>query len=157
MIEPAAYSTETTDELHWVAAPDELAEGDRKIVSIGPAEIGVFRINGSYVAWRNVCPHAGAPVCRGRVEGMVLPSPVYEYELDDDRSVLRCPWHGWEFELSTGQHLADGAVRLKGHRVVSNSLGVYVEVRRRVRGRADHTDHADKAHVPDSKSESDLP
>ncbi|MQA93068.1 MAG: Rieske 2Fe-2S domain-containing protein, partial [Gemmatimonas sp.] len=81
MTELTANATEPTDELHWVAGPDELSEGDRKIVGVGPLEIGVFRVNGSYVAWRNVCPHAGAPVCRGRVEGMVLPSPVYQYEL----------------------------------------------------------------------------
>lgn len=129
-------TAEHTEQLHWVAAPDELGDGERKIVTIGATEIGVFRIDGRYVAWRNVCPHAGAPVCRGLVEDLVAPSGVYEYNLDEDRQVLRCPWHGWEFELTTGRHLTDGAVRLKGHRVVANSLGVYVVLRRRVRGRA---------------------
>ena len=49
----------------FVAGADEIAEGGRKVVETGGVEIGVFRSNGEYFAWRNECPHQGGPVCQG--------------------------------------------------------------------------------------------
>jgi nitrite reductase/ring-hydroxylating ferredoxin subunit len=89
-------------------------------------ELGVFLVGGSYRAYRNVCPHEGAPVCRGTISGTVLPSGVYEYRYDEDRKVLRCPWHGWEFDLSTGRHLVDPGVRLRSYQVEAADGMVYV-------------------------------
>src|SRR5690606_8859268 len=68
------------------------------------------------VAWRDVCPHAAAPVCRGVVGGTLLTSKVYEYRYGRDQEVVQCPWHGWEFDLIDGKHLAEGsAVRLRSY------------------------------------------
>lgn len=118
---------------HRVAALDEIADGERKIVTVGGFEIGIFRVGDTYSAWRNVCPHAGAPVCRGTIEGTMLPSGVYEYVIDESRKIVRCPWHGWEFDLDSGQHLADESVRLKGYPVEVGDDDVYVVIERRVR------------------------
>jgi len=98
---------------HPVCPAAELPPGSRKIVTIGKIEIGVFNVHGAYHAYRNICPHAGAPVCLGRVSGTSLPSGVYEYEYGREGCILRCPWHGWEFDLETGEHLVDPETRLK--------------------------------------------
>jgi hypothetical protein len=45
--------------------------------------------------------------------GTRLPSAVYEYKYGRDQQILRCPWHGWEFDLLTGEHLVEGSVKLK--------------------------------------------
>jgi nitrite reductase (NADH) small subunit len=92
----------------------ELLEKGRLIVTVKGMEVGHFQVNGQTFAWRNVCPHAAAPVCKGVVCGTRMPSLVYEYEYGRDQEVLRCPWHGWEFDLRTGRHLADEAVNLRG-------------------------------------------
>lgn len=99
--------------LHPVCPTAELPAGARRLITFGKVEVGVFNVGGEYHAYRNICPHAGAPVCVGRVSGTTLPSPVYEYDYGRDGCILRCPWHGWEFDLKTGEHLVDPETRLK--------------------------------------------
>lgn len=99
--------------LHPVCPASELAPGQRKLITVGRIEIGVFNVGGEYHAYRNICPHAGAPVCVGKISGTTLPSPVYEYNYGRDNCIIRCPWHGWEFDLKTGEHLVDPEMRLK--------------------------------------------
>lgn len=83
---------------------------------VGDIPVGLFRVGEEIVAWRNVCPHAAAPVCRGIVRGTMLTSKVYEYKYGRDQEVVQCPWHGWEFDLVDGKHLAEGSsVRLRNY------------------------------------------
>lgn len=112
-----------------MATLSELPAGAHKIVKI-PAfgkeiELGVFNVGGQYFAYRNVCPHAGAPVCQGRVCGTTLPSDVGEYILAREGEILRCPWHGWEFDLLTGQHLVDEKMKLRPYDVQAESLEAF--------------------------------
>jgi len=102
------------------------AGGGRKIVEVKGMELGIFLIDGVVYAWRNVCPHAAAPVCEGRVTGTRLPSKVYEYEHGCDGRIVRCPWHGWEFDLTTGKHLADESVSMRGFPVEVDGKEIYV-------------------------------
>lgn len=106
---------------HAVATVAELPVGARKMVCV-PAfgkeiEIGVFNVGGRLVAYRNVCPHAGAPVCSGKICATTLPSQVYQYELARDGEILRCPWHGWEFDLLSGEHLVDEKTKLRAYEI----------------------------------------
>ena len=113
--------SERTLQRYPVARLDELPDGGRKIVTVPyrnkQIEIGVFRLGTEHFAYRNVCPHAGAPVCQGRVCGTTLPSKVYEYAYSEEKKVLRCPWHGWEFELRTGKQLVDETKKLRSYAV----------------------------------------
>ncbi|MDF2958276.1 MAG: (2Fe-2S)-binding protein [Paenibacillus sp.] len=111
-----------------VASVGELDETGRKIVEVKGIEIGVFRVKDSYYAWRNLCPHAAAPVCEGKVCGTRLPSMVYEYKYGRDQEIVRCPWHGWEFDLTNGKHLVDETVKLRGYEVEVEGDQVYVLV-----------------------------
>ncbi|MCI0637271.1 MAG: Rieske (2Fe-2S) protein [Actinobacteria bacterium] len=95
-----------------VCRADELAAGARRIVSAGGVEVGVFNLGDRLVAYRNHCPHQGAPVCQGRVGGTTLPSAPGEYVFGLRGRVLHCPWHGWEFDLETGNALFGHRVRL---------------------------------------------
>ena len=55
----------------------------------------------------NRCPHAGAELCKGRIVGLVQSNGVGDYQLQRHDEFLRCPWHGWEFEIRTGQSYCD--------------------------------------------------
>ena len=90
-----------------VARVGELAPGDRKLVEVAGRSIGVFNVKGKIIAVLNVCPHALAPVCLGRVGGTTLPSAPGEFRWGREGEILACPLHGWEFDLVTGQGVAD--------------------------------------------------
>lgn len=111
---------------HFAARESDLLETGRTIVTIHGMQIGLFRLGESYHAWRNVCPHQAAPVCVGPVEGTTLPSGVYEYAYGHDGCVLRCPWHGWEFDLRSGIHLANPEVKLKGYDLEVENGDIFV-------------------------------
>jgi 3-phenylpropionate/trans-cinnamate dioxygenase ferredoxin subunit len=83
----------------------EIPPGQRKIVELEGRSIGVFNVKGTFYALRNSCPHQAAPLCLGSVQGMtVAPRPgVYAYVREGE--ILRCPWHGWEFDLTTGRSI----------------------------------------------------
>jgi len=107
-----------------VGTPDEIAPGQRKIVVPfrGRAGIGVFNVNGSFFALRNLCPHKLGPLCTGAVTGRMVadlpPSASDEVvALAQDGEILRCPWHLWEFEIASGRCLVDRRVRVKTYLV----------------------------------------
>lgn len=95
-----------------VCRAEELPPGERRIVPIAGIEVGVFNLGDRLVAYRNLCPHQGAPVCTGRVGGTTLPSAPGEYVYGRHGRILHCPWHGWQFDLDTGEALFGHRVRL---------------------------------------------
>jgi nitrite reductase/ring-hydroxylating ferredoxin subunit len=92
-----------------VASVDEIPPGQRKIVEVAGREIGVFNVGGDYIAVLNRCPHQGGPLCRGNTHGFLRPAGVGEFRYSRAGEILRCPWHGWEFDLRTGQSWFDPA------------------------------------------------
>jgi 3-phenylpropionate/trans-cinnamate dioxygenase ferredoxin subunit len=85
----------------------ELPAGGRKLLSLGRREIVVIDSGGTLYAVKNNCPHQQAPLLAGVVGGTRLPSEPGEYVYGLDGQVLRCPWHAYEFDLSTGHCIAD--------------------------------------------------
>jgi nitrite reductase (NADH) small subunit len=93
---------------HIVAMVGEIPTGNRKIVQIEGRSIGVFNVDGEFYALRNVCPHQGAPLCKGSVGGMhICGDDLYDVQLIKEGEILRCPWHGWEFDIKTGTSITD--------------------------------------------------
>ena len=88
---------------HVVAATVEIPPGARKIVELEGRSIGVFNIEGEFYALRNACPHQGAPLCLGSLGGTMMESEPGEYVWAREGQILRCPWHGWEFDVTNGQ------------------------------------------------------
>jgi nitrite reductase/ring-hydroxylating ferredoxin subunit len=113
---------------HRVCAVDELPPGGRKILQVGRASIGVFNVDGAYYAIRNICPHHGAQLCLGTVSGTMLPSDPGCWNYSSGVSVMRCPRHRWEFDLSTGRSLIDpDRYRVKTYAVTAVNGDVLLE------------------------------
>lgn len=90
-----------------VAAVGDILPGERKIVEVAGLSIGVFNLKGEFFAVRNRCPHQGGPLCEGKLWGL-LESPVPgEFALSRRGEILSCGWHGWEFDVRTGQSWCD--------------------------------------------------
>lgn len=100
-----------------ICAASEIPIGGKRIVEANGFSIGVFNIAGKFYAIKNVCPHAGAPLCEGHIQTTHRPSAVGKFEPALAGRVLRCPWHGWEFDILTGKGLYDRNSRVATYKV----------------------------------------
>ncbi len=92
---------------HVVCPAVDLPPGATKIVEVGRTSIGVLNVGGRLHAVRNMCPHRGAPLCLGSVSGRMLDSAPGEFIWGDEGKILRCPWHGRQFDIETGRAVQD--------------------------------------------------
>ena len=113
---------------HPVARVEDIPPGGRKILKVRGREVGVFNLDGTYYALKNVCVHQGARVCLGKVTGTTLPSKVYEFKYGREGQILRCPWHGWEYDIKTGRSLFDEKVGVVSYPVTVEDGQIYVSM-----------------------------
>ena len=96
----------------------------------GRALVVVRRDDDRLYALRDTCPHQGARLSDGRVGGTSLackPGEVIEYGRIGE--ILTCPWHGWEYDLCTGQSLINPQrVRVAAYPVRVESGRVLVDL-----------------------------
>ena len=103
---------------HVVAPVRELLPGSRKLVDVDGRAIVIFNIGGEFFALLNRCPHQGGNLCDGRLIGLVESSEPGVYRYDRQGEILRCPWHGWEFDVRTGKSRCEPArIRTKTYEV----------------------------------------
>jgi nitrite reductase (NADH) small subunit len=88
----------------------ELPPGSRALVKAFGTNVALFNVAGALYALNNGCPHNGGPLCHGRIGGAPLPSTPHSYVWGLQDRVLACPWHGWEFDLATGEALFDAHI-----------------------------------------------
>lgn len=114
-----------------VGTSDEVPEKGRLVVDVDSATVGVFRIDGTLVAYENVCAHQGGPVCQGKVMLGVteqLDVDSTEQFFDDDDPHIVCPWHGYEYHLRTGVHAGASHIALKRFGVEEEDGTIYVTI-----------------------------
>lgn len=100
---------------HVVAKAQEIGAGQRQCVTANGRDIVIFNIDGEYFALLNTCPHRGARLSDGRLTSAVASDGYGSYALRNQGQVLRCPWHGWEFDLRSGRSFCD-ADRVKARK-----------------------------------------
>lgn len=84
-----------------VASTGEIREGTGKPVEVAGKVIALFNVHGKYYAIDNICKHRGGPLG----EGM----------LDDN--IVTCPWHGWQYDVTTGKSLFNPSVMMNTYPV----------------------------------------
>ena len=92
---------------HVVATAREIPEGGRKLVTVRGRPIAIFNLNGEYYGMLNRCPHQGGPMCEGLTTGLREAKLPGEYTYSRAGEIVRCPWHGWEFDIRTGKSFCD--------------------------------------------------
>jgi nitrite reductase/ring-hydroxylating ferredoxin subunit len=96
-----------------VATVQEVPAGKAKQVVVGGKTLALVNVEGTFYAIDDTCPHRGAPLSEGDVEGQEL----------------TCPWHGARFDVTTGSHLCPPAPRgVAAYRVQVVGDEVQVEV-----------------------------
>jgi nitrite reductase/ring-hydroxylating ferredoxin subunit len=114
----------------FVAKSSEFKDGDRRIVTAGRREIGVIYKDGAYYAYSNICLHQGGPACEGLLINNVVevlnPDRTYVRHTFGDKVHFVCPWHGWEYDLATGECVGDRKQKLRKYEVVKRGDDIYV-------------------------------
>ncbi len=91
----------------------DFRDGQVAIVTVGRTEIGIIRWYGKIYGVSTVCAHQGGPLCRGVLAGRLTALHPGDMTLQDAAPVIACPWHGWEFDVSTGEAIWDPAMRVR--------------------------------------------
>ena len=108
---------------HIVAAVHEIPVGQRKIIEINGRSIGIFNIAGEFFALLNRCPHAGGELCTGTITGLRQADLPGRYQYSRPGEIIRCPWHGWEFDIKSGKSWFDPQkVRVKPYPVTVEQI-----------------------------------
>lgn len=79
-----------------VAHASEIPEGAAKAVEVNGRTLALFNANGTFYAIDNACKHRGGPLAEGDVYG----------------TRVVCPWHGWEYDFSTGRSVDDPSMKV---------------------------------------------
>ena len=116
----------------FVAKVAEIPDGERKIVQHGAHDIGVFHWGGEFYAYSNLCLHQGGPACEGmltqNVVDVIDKDGLYQGQTYGDETHFVCPWHGYEYDIKTGECAADRRLRLKKYNVVRRGDDIFVAI-----------------------------
>jgi nitrite reductase (NADH) small subunit len=89
-------------QLHTVARVEDLPPGSAMVAAAGDTEVAVFHCEERFYATQSECLHLQGPLGRGTLEACVL----------------TCPWHGWQYDVRTGENEFDRALKLETYEVV---------------------------------------
>ena len=104
-------------ELRIGSIEDIRREGCR-IVEVNGRPVSVISVGEEFFAVHDRCPHMGASMSAGSLSGTLVASDPHEIVYGMEDRVIRCPWHGWEFDLETGRSLLEpDRVGVKTYRV----------------------------------------
>ena len=94
---------------HVVAAAADFPPGARKLITVNDRAIVVFNVQGEYFGLYNKCPHNGGSLVEGVLTGLLQAAEPGAYTYTKQGEIIRCPWHGWEFDIRTGQSFCRAA------------------------------------------------
>ncbi len=74
-----------------VASTSDIPEGEGRCFEVNDQQVAIFNVDGAFYALENVCPHQGGPLGEGELDG----------------KTVTCPWHAWDFDVTTGENSED--------------------------------------------------
>ncbi len=97
----------------WIRATrkDEVPPGTIREFQLDGTTIALANVNGQFHAISNTCLHRGGPLGQGVLDG----------------PIVTCPWHGWEYDVTTGQIKANPTVGVACYKVEVRGEDIFVE------------------------------
>lgn len=111
-----------------IGATGDFPERQIRVIDVGRGQVGIVRWDADLYAVGNSCPHQGGPLCRGVLSGRIEAAEPGSLSLDSSTPLLACPWHGWEFDLRTGQAILDTKTRVRTFPVWEDDGRVLLEI-----------------------------
>ncbi len=113
---------------HDVCASRDLAPGQMLPARAGETDVVLIRTRaGDLHGLLDRCIHQGGPLSRGRLQQAVDADRPGEYREDAGRAIVKCPWHGFEFDVASGCALFDPRRRVRRVSVREEGGRVLVE------------------------------
>ncbi len=94
-----------------VGEVNDLKPGQGRLVQVDGRDIALFNVNGTYYAVDAVCPHEEGPLHEGEVDG----------------ETIVCPWHGYDFNMKTGECSVDSELRVTTFVVKTEGNDVFID------------------------------
>jgi nitrite reductase/ring-hydroxylating ferredoxin subunit len=131
-MESSSQIEDRTIQRYRVCGVGEIPDNGGVLADVGDREIGVFNYRGKLLAYDNRCIHQGGPICTGEILGATKvrlddDKRVVDVELDEDEMRIVCPWHGWEYDLASGEAAHDPRLRLRRFPITVEDGIVYVD------------------------------
>ncbi|MCX7411294.1 MAG: Rieske 2Fe-2S domain-containing protein [Planctomycetales bacterium] len=95
-----------------VAAASDVPVGEGREFVVGGRIVALFHVEDRFLALDGICPHAGGPLAQGKLNGCIV----------------TCPWHGWQFDVATGQHGINPRLHHSSFTVTVEEGEVFVEL-----------------------------
>jgi len=95
-----------------VAETADVPPGRGRVVAVGGRDVALFNVDGTFFAIDNTCVHRGGPLGEGNLSG----------------PVVACPWHGWQYDVRTGENALDDRFRVVCYPVRVDGASVLVEL-----------------------------
>lgn len=95
-----------------VAKASEIPPGRGKVVEAGGKTIAVFNCDGAFYAIENTCKHRGGPLGEGSLSG----------------TSVTCPWHGWEYDVTSGVCGMDPSIKVQKFDVKTEGDDILVSI-----------------------------
>ena len=95
-----------------LAAVSEIPLGTGREFVVGGRIVALFHLEGGFHALDGICPHAGGPLAQGTIRG----------------NVVTCPWHGWQFDVTTGRHCLNSQLCHASFPVTVDGADVFVDL-----------------------------
>ena len=90
----------------------EVAQGTIREFQVNGKAIAVAHVGGAFYGISNTCLHQGGPLGAGPLEG----------------NIVTCPWHGWEYDVTTGKIKLNATVGVPCYRVEVRGDEIFVDV-----------------------------
>ena len=95
-----------------VATKADIPSGSGKVVEAGGKTIAVFNCDGTYYAVDNTCKHRGGPLGEGSLSG----------------KTVTCPWHGWEYDVTSGECTMDASIKVQKFDVKVEGVDLLISI-----------------------------
>ena len=94
-----------------VARKDEIAAGSIREFQVEGLTVAIANVGNKFYAINNTCLHRGGPLAQGELHG----------------AVVTCPWHGWQYDVTTGKLAANPAVGVKTYSIEVRGEDLWIE------------------------------
>ena len=104
---------------HVIGSIGDFPPGTHRVIKVRNAEIGVFNVGGRLYALPNLCPHQFGPLCTGTVSGTTACNAEtgWKFAWIRDGEIVTCPWHGIEFDITSGQSLTNPRLKVRTYAI----------------------------------------